>query len=126
VTGEQFVPVLAWLGLLVWLAALALFLRRRDAMAAVLHAALALPLLIAPLPRLVKWAVDPGDYARLFGTAALTELPGYAVLVAAALFSLIACVLIFRGRRGWIIVTGLINGASLAFWFYLAYFFRIF
>lgn len=125
-TGEQFVPILAWLGLLVWLAALALFLRRRDAIAAVLHAVLALPLLIAPLPRLVKWAVDPGDYARLFGTAALTELPGYAVLVAAALFSLIACVLIFRGRRGWIIVTGLINGASLAFWFYLAYFFRIF
>lgn len=125
-TGEQFVPILAWLGLLVWLAALALFLRRRDAIAAVLHAVLALPLLIAPLPRLVKWAVDPGDYARLFGTAALTELPGYAVLVAAALFSLIACVLIFRGRRGWIIVTGLVNGASLAFWFYLAYFFRIF
>lgn len=125
-TGEQIVPILAWFGLLVWLAALALFLRRRDTAATVLHAALALPLLIAPLPRLAKWAVDPGEYARLFGTAALTELPGYAVLVGAAILSLIACLLVYRGRRAWIIVTGLINGASLAFWFYLAYFFRIF
>ena len=125
-TGDQIVPILAWLGLLVWLAAIVLFLRRRDAAAAVLHAALALPLLIAPLPRLVQWAVDPGEYAQLFGNAALAELPGYAVLVGAAILSLIACLLVYRGRRVWIIVTGLINSASLAFWFYLAYFFRIF
>jgi hypothetical protein len=126
VTGEQIVPVLAWFGLLVWLAALALFLKRHDSAAAVLHAGLALPLLFAPVPRLVKWAVDPGEYARHFGTAALTELPGYAALVGAAILSLIACLRVSRGRRTWIIVTGLINGASLAFWFYLAYFFRIF
>ncbi len=125
-TGEQIVSVLAWLGLLVWLAALVLFLRRRNTAAAILHAALALPILIAPLPKLLRWAVNPVEYTRLFGTAALTELPGYAVLVAAAILSLIACAKVFRGGRGWFIAAGLINGASLTFWFYLAYYFRIF
>jgi hypothetical protein len=126
VTGEQILPTLAWLGLVVWLAALGLFLLRRHTATAVLHAILALPGLIAPLPRLLSWAINPIEYTRLYGTAALTELPGYGVLVGTALLSLIACVLAFRGRRGWIFVAGFINGASLALWFYLAYFFRIF
>lgn len=124
--GEQIVLMLAWLGLLVWLTALVLLIVRRHTPAAALQLALALTVMIPPAVGLLKWGIDPAAYTLRYGAAALGELRLYAVLVGIALLTLFACLPGFRGRRGWIAFASLLNGANIAFWFYLAYFFRIF
>jgi hypothetical protein len=125
-TGDQVVPVLAWLGLALWVGAFVLFVRHRDRAAAALQAVVALPFLIAPVVTLLKWRIDPASYVRQYGTGALAELPWDGIVLGLSLVILLACGLAIRHHRFWVIVPFLLNGIGLAFLFYLAYFFRVF
>ena len=125
-TGDAIVPLLAWLGLALWVTALVLFLRHRDRVAAVLGAVIALPYVLAPMVTLLRWAIDPAGYARQYGTAALREVPGAAILLALSLVSLVGCGLTYRGRRPWMVHALILDGAGVAVLFYFAYYFHIF
>jgi hypothetical protein len=77
------------------------------------------------LATLLKWRIDPALYVREYGTAALRELPGDGIVLVLSLVVLVACGLVVRGHRLWAVVPLVLDAAGLAFFFYLAYFFRI-
>jgi hypothetical protein len=126
VTADEIVPLLAGLGLALWLAAVVLFLRHHDQLAAALNAVVALPFFLAPLVTLLRWGIDPAAYTRQYGTAALRELPQAGILLALSLVCLLGCGLTYRGQRRWMIPALLLNGAGLVALFYFAFFFHIF
>jgi hypothetical protein len=125
-TGDELVRILAWPALGLWLIALVLFVRRRDRSVAIIQGVLTLPFVIGAAMALTKWGIDPAEYTRQYGTAALRELPTDAVILGIALFILVSCGLAVRGRRLWLIPPLLLNGVGVVVLFYFAYFFRIF
>ena len=125
-TADQIVPVLAWLSLAIWSAALVLGLKGSRAAAAGLYALLAFPFLIPSVFALVKYAWDPAAYTRQFGTAALVELRQAAVFVGIGLLALFAAWRSVRGHRAWVALAALPTAAGIAFLFYLGFFFHIF
>lgn len=125
-TTEQIMAALAWIGLALWLGALALAIAHRYRAAAVLTGMLAVPFLVPAVFTLLRWGIDAEGYVRQYGTAALTELRLTAVIAALSVLVLIASAAAYRGRIRWGALAWLIDGAGLAFLFYLAYFFRIF
>ncbi len=126
IRGEALVMALAWLGAALWLAALVLSLTRRHRGAAMLQATLAMFFVIPCLVSLLRWSLDPAGYVLQYGAAAVTELRLTAVMAVLSLIALACAVFAVRGRLRIGILAWLINGAGLAFLFYLAYFFRIF
>lgn len=125
-TGDELARIFAWLGLGLWVIALVSFVKRRDRAAAVIQGIVALPFVIGPAVTLIKWRIDPVAYTRQYGTAALRELPGDAIILGVALLVLLACSLAARGLRLWLILPFFLNGAGVVVLFYFAYFFRIF
>jgi hypothetical protein len=126
VTIDQFVPILAWCALVLWVGGIALFAKRQTRASAALNALLALPFLVGPLITLVKWRIDPPAYVRQYGTGALHELSVDGVVLALSVLALLACALVFRGRRLWAIIAFALNAAAVLVLFYFAYFFHIF
>lgn len=125
-TIDQLVPLLAWCALVLWAGGLALFAKRQTRASAALNALLALPFLVGPLITLVKWRIDPPAYVRQFGTGALRELSVDGVVLALSALTLLACALVFRGRRLWAIIAFALNAVAVLVLFYFAYFFHIF
>jgi hypothetical protein len=125
-TSDQLLPLLAWGGLIAWVFAAALLWRRQLRLAGALHALLALPIVVPCALTLGAWALDPADYARRNGAAALGELRFDTALFALGLIVLAAGALEWRGRRWAGIAAALLTAGFLALLFYFAYFFRIF
>jgi hypothetical protein len=126
VTADELILFLAWLGLVLWAAALVSFINHKNRLAAILNAIVALPFLIAPLRELLEWRSDPGAYVRQYGAGALRQLPLDAVMLGLSVLALLGCALLYRGRRRlWATLPFLLNGVWLVFLFYLAYFFHI-
>ena len=123
---DELIPLLAWLGFGLLVAALVSFISHKDRLAAILNATAALPFVIAPLMELLKWRIDPEAYVRQYGAGALRQLPVDAVVLGLSVLTLLGCALLYRGhRRLWAIIPFLLNGLGLVALFYLAYFFHI-
>ncbi len=110
----EFTPLLAWVDLALWSISLAsYFPNRRDRFSAALNAIVALPFLAASLATPAGWANDPSAYAVIYGAAALSEPPGWGILLIFARASLMACCLAYRGGRQCIVHGPAINGAGI-------------
>ena len=101
-------------------------MKRHERASAALNALLALPFLVGPLITLVKWRIDPPSYVRQYGSGALHELSVDGIVLGLSVLVLLACALVFRGRRLWAIIPFALNAAAVFVLFYFAYFFHIF
>ena len=125
-TTDQIMPMLSWIGLALWLAAFALAISHRYRAAAALTGILSLPFFFPAMASCLRWAVDPAGFELQYGTAGLTELRLTAMIAGLSVVVLISSALAYRGRKRWGVLAWLIDGAGVAFLFYLAYWFRIF